>query len=128
MLAERRANQAAHMRKIKKPDKAERQMVMVPSEKTAPIRPAAGPQASPAPSNGSAGALAPLRLDRGAYSHSDANVVVILRDPEHQLLGPFVARPLGQDARFFRSLVPLFGAVELLRCNGHGTHHVAITT
>ena len=68
------------------------------------------------------GASASLRFVRGAYRRSDGKLDVIVRDPEHQLLGPFVARLLGQDARFFRSLVPLFGAVEVLRFNGHGTH------
>jgi hypothetical protein len=43
---------------------------------------------------------------------------VIVRDPEHQLLGRFVAHLLGQDAGFFRSLMPVFGVVEM-RCNGH---------
>jgi len=80
------------------------------------------PVDSPAPANGIIGASGPLRLADRACSRVDGKIVVIVRDPEHQLLGSFVARLLGQDARFFRSLVPLFGAVEVLRCNGHGTH------
>ena len=54
----------------------------------------------------------------GGYSRVDGKIVVIVRDPEHQLLGRFVAHPLGQDADFFRSLVPNFWVVEML-CNGH---------
>ena len=77
---------------------------------------------SPDPANGIIGASAPLRLADRACSQVDGKIGVIVRDPEHQLLGPFVARLLGQDAGFFRSLVPLFGAVEVLRFNGHGTH------
>ena len=77
---------------------------------------------SPDPANGIIGASAPLRLAGRACSRVDSKIVLIVRDREHQLLGPFVARLLGQDAGFFRSPVPLFGAVEVLRCNGHGTH------
>jgi len=54
-----------------------------------------------------------LRLVARAYSRSDGKIVVIVRDPEHQLLGRFVAHPLGQDAGFFRSLVPVFRIAEM---------------
>ena len=72
------------------------------------------------PANGIVEASAPLRLFRGAYRRSDGKLDVIVRDPERYLLLLFVAYPLGQDAGFFRSLVPIFGVVEL-RCSEHGT-------
>ena len=49
------------------------------------------------------------------------NVVIPRSLSSATSLGPFVAR-CSAKTRFFRSLVPLFGAVEVLRCNGHGTH------
>ena len=60
------------------------------------------------------------KLVDGAYSRSDGKLVVIVRDLEHHLLGPFVAHPLGQDAGFFGTPVPIFGVVEMW-CNGHET-------
>jgi len=47
-----------------------------------------------APANGIAGASAPLRLVHGAYGRVHGKIVVIVRDPEHQLLGCFVAHRL----------------------------------
>jgi hypothetical protein len=37
----------------------------------------------------------------------DGKLVVIVRDLEHRLLGPFVAHLLGQDTALFGSLVPM---------------------
>ena len=50
------------------------------------------PVDSPAPANGIIGASGPLRLADRACRRVDGKIVVIVRDPEHQLLGPFVAR------------------------------------
>ena len=47
-------------------------------------------------------------------------LVVIVRDPEHRLLGRFVAHPLGQDAGFFGSMAPMVWVIEM-RSIGHGT-------
>jgi hypothetical protein len=47
----------------------------------------------PTPANGIVGTSAPLCLVDGAYSRSDGNLIVIVRDLEHHLLGAFVAHP-----------------------------------
>ena len=44
---------------------------------------------------------------------SGGKLVVIVRDPEHRLLGPFVTHLLGQDATFFGSLMPVVWVVEM---------------
>jgi hypothetical protein len=46
-------------------------------------------------------------------------LVVIVRDPKHHLLDRFVDHLLGQDAGFFRSMVPMLWVVEM-RGKGHG--------
>jgi hypothetical protein len=56
--------------------------------------------------------LAALRSDK-AYRCSDGELVVILRDPQHHLLGRFASHLLGQDAGFFRSIVPMLWVVEM---------------
>jgi hypothetical protein len=58
-----------------------------------------------------------------AYRCSFGKLVVVARDPQHHLLGRFVAHLLGQDAGFFRSLVPMFWVIEMPH-NGHGTFAV----
>ena len=63
------------------------------------------------------GASPPLRL--GALSCSCSKLLVIVRDPEHYLLGCFVIHLLGQDMGFLGSFAPVFGIVEM-RDIGHG--------
>jgi len=48
-----------------------------------------------------------------ARRRSSSKLIVIVRDPEHRLLGPFVAHLLGQDAGFFGSLAPMLWVVEM---------------
>ena len=81
------------------------------TQKNAPVN-------SPAPANGIVGASAPLRLFRGAYRRSDGKLDVIVRDPEHYLLGCFVVHLLGQNARFLGSPTPVFWIFEM-RDIGH---------
>jgi hypothetical protein len=72
------------------------------------------------PAKGIVGALAPRCLVHGAYSRFDGKPVVIIRDLEHHLLAQLAAHLLGHGTGFFRSLVPIFGVVEL-RWSEHGT-------
>ena len=77
-----------------------------------------GPGALSEGENGEASA--PFYLVDEADKCSGGKLVVIVHDPEHRLLGPFVASLLGQDAAFFGSLVPMVWIVEM-RGNWHGT-------
>jgi hypothetical protein len=52
-------------------------------------------------------------------------LVVIVRDPEHRLLGRFVAHPLGQDAGFFGSMAPMVWVIEM-RSIGHGANSTSL--
>ena len=63
---------------------------------------------------------APPRLADNAHRGSDGKLVIIVRDPQHHLLGRFVNHLLSQDAGFFGSLAPMLWVVEM-RANGHGT-------
>ena len=77
------------------------------------------------PANGIVGASAvgdatDGKLVDGAHSRLDSKLVALLRDAQHRLLDRFVGHPLGQEASFFGSLLPIFGVVDI-RCNGHGT-------
>ena len=78
--------------------------------------PETAPVDSLAPANGIVRAS---QLFDGVYSCSDSKLVAMLRDAQHRVLGLFVGHSLGQAASFFRSLVPIFGVVDI-RCNGHG--------
>ena len=55
----------------------------------------------------------PFYLVDEADKCSGGKLVVIVRDPEHRLLGPFVTHLLGQDATFFGSLMPVVWVVEM---------------
>ena len=90
------------------------------------IRSQIAPADSPAPANGIVGASARLRLLRGAYRRSHGKLDVIVRDPEHYLLGCFVVHLLGQDTGFLGSPTPMFWIFQM-RDIGHGralsSHH-----
>ena len=62
-----------------------------PSARWVADSPENAPVDSPDPANGIIGASAPLRLADRACSQVDGKIVVIVRDPEHQL---FLARSL----------------------------------
>jgi hypothetical protein len=55
-----------------------------------------------------------------ACRRSRSEFVVIVRDPEHYLLGCFVIHLLGQDTGFFGSQLPMFWIVEM-RDIAHGS-------
>src|SRR6516164_5961453 len=76
---------------------------VAPSSQIAPVD-------STAPANGIVGAS---QLFDGVYSRSDSKLAAMLRDAQYRVLGLFVAHLLGQDAGFFRSLVPIFGVVDI---------------
>src|SRR6516162_820787 len=81
------------------------------------------------PANGIVGASAvdnatDGKLVDGAHSRPDSKPVALLRDAQHRLLDRFVGHPLGQEASFFGSLLPIFGVIDI-RCNGHGTRPFA---
>ena len=55
-----------------------------------------------------------------ACRRSRSEFVVIVRDPEHYLLGCFVIHLLGQDSGFLGSQLPMFWIVEM-RDIAHGS-------